>query len=105
MKREGLIARLAEFRERCSDGLNEFDDSLIEAALSALQEREAVVLTDRDKSQIATADREIRKSGEWMANLIDTNLDATCTKEFDMIHTLRHSLRDLYRIVKLLEPK
>lgn len=54
--------------------------------------------TDRDRHQIKDAEHLIASSGEWMVQQIDAN-PSIHTPEFEMIHRLRHSLRDLYRIV------
>lgn len=54
-------------------------------------------LTWGEDRQLQTAHQEIVKSFEWMVARINAN-EAT-TDEFDMIHRLRHSLRDLYAML------
>lgn len=59
-------------------------------------------LDARDREQIATAWHCIVESGAWMVKMIETDVSATCNADFERVHQLRHSLRDLHRIVTKL---
>lgn len=64
--------------------------------------RDSSVLNGRDKSQITGAWDQIVDSGRWMIQVIESDLPASYTPEFDKMHRLRHSLRDLFSIISVL---